>query len=810
METLVKEDKTFKIAVLCGGPSLERGISLNSCRSLCDHLHGNGIETIPIYFDTEKKPYLISRAQIYSNTPSDFDFKLASSSASLTEEELKDFLQSVDIVFPAIHGKFGEDGELQEFLEKNSIPFVGTGSKGCKLAFDKHNANEFIGRNGFYSIPSLCIDSSMPSIDRIDAIEEFISTSDNLLYREDFFWGKWIVKPASGGSSIAVYPFETAKEAAKRAEEIFSAGIDERVVIEPFCKGREFTVIILQNKSGVPISILPTEIELNVSDFQIFDYRKKYLATRQVTYHCPPRFDDPTIKRIQRDAERLFELLQMKDFARFDGWLLPSGQVWFSDFNPVSGMEQNSFLFMQAARIGMSHRDLLAYVLKTSCKRQNISPPLFANEGISKKQKIRVIFGGSNAERQVSLMSGTNVWLKLRRSKRFEPVPYLLDTKGEVWLLPYPYALNHTVEEIEQMCRSASSNEQKLHSLANEAKSRLRLEENEASQNWALPSSCTLEQFLDDSTPLFIALHGGIGEDGTLQRMLEERGIHYNGSGSAASKLCMDKFMTGKALEGLEEKGILVPKRIKMHFSELIGLGDNKADRVFSSLTNQLGTETVIVKPVGDGCSSGVARLFGGRDLIKYISYVKDKHHLIPAHTLTGQDNIIELSPEGVSDLLFEEYIETDELTIADKRIHWEKRTGWIEITVGVLEGDSGLKALTPSITVSTGHILTIEEKFQGGTGINITPPPPEFVPQSSLERAKERIEIVADKLGIRGYARIDAFMEIETGKITVIEANTLPALTPSTVLYHQALAEKDPIYPTQLLEIIAMKALGD
>ena len=99
------------------------------------------------------------------------------------------------------------------------------------------------------------------------------------------------------------------------------------------------------------------------------------------------------------------------------------------------------------------------------------------------------------------------------------------------------------------------------------------------------------------------------------------------------------------------------------------------------------------------------------------------------------------------------------------------------------------------------GSVLSLEEKFQGGTGINITPPPAPYVKASSVKSAKRRIEIAANALGISGYARIDAFMNVKNGEICVIEANTLPALTPSTVLFQQALNEKNKFYPRQFIE---------
>ncbi|NCO20602.1 MAG: hypothetical protein GW905_01010, partial [Rhodobacterales bacterium] len=84
----------MKIALLCGGPSKERGISLNSARSVLDHLEGREIEIIPVYFDHHKKAFAISTAQLYSNTPSDFDFKLQETARPLSEQDLVALLKT--------------------------------------------------------------------------------------------------------------------------------------------------------------------------------------------------------------------------------------------------------------------------------------------------------------------------------------------------------------------------------------------------------------------------------------------------------------------------------------------------------------------------------------------------------------------------------------------------------------------------------------------------------------------------------------------------------------------------------------------
>ncbi|MEI7765615.1 MAG: hypothetical protein WCI93_03465, partial [bacterium] len=403
---------SIKIALLTGGPSLERGISLNSARSVLDHLGDKNIEIIPIYFDHKKRAFKISCAQLYSNNPSDFDFKLSKSSKVMSPKSLVDFLKKVDIVFPAMHGPFGEDGQIQSFLEKNKIPFIGSGSKSCKMAFDKYEANKNISEKGFFTLPSALL--KIYGKDNEKIIKDFFSK--NKIKRA-------IVKPATGGSSIGVFSVNSPKEAIEKANIIFSKRIDTRVVLEPFAEGREFTVIILQNKLGMPVAVVPSEIEMTYHEGRIFDFRKKYLPTNQVQYHCPPKFSLETIKKIQTEAKQIFSLFKMNDFARFDGWVFPDGKIWFSDFNTISGMEQNSFLFQQASLLGMSHSDLLHFIVKNSCQRQKINFPQIKKEN-KKRKPVSVIFGGHTSERQVSLMSGTNVWLKLRNSKIYEPKPY--------------------------------------------------------------------------------------------------------------------------------------------------------------------------------------------------------------------------------------------------------------------------------------------------------------------------------------------------------------------------------------------------
>ena len=781
------ENSKIKVAILCGGPSLERGISLNSARSVMDHLGSLGVEIVPIYFDEHKKPFKISRGQLYSNTPSDFNFKLARSAHELSQSGLVRILKNVSIVFPCIHGTFGEDGELQRFLEKKDVPFIGSDSKSCKMAFDKFRANEYIRSLGFFAQKSVVLKITDPKRTIVSKVNKF--------WREEKI-KRGIIKPASGGSSIGVFSVENTKAAIQSIETLFSKRMDTRIVLERFAEGKEFTVIILQNRFNMPVAILPTEIEVDYKKNQFFDFRKKYLPTRHVAYHCPPRFSNEIIERIQIESEQLFSILGMRDFARFDGFLMPDGNIWFSDFNPISGMEQNSFLFQQASRIGFSHQDLLRFIVNNALLRRGfdlrVANPLFT----AKRKPLAVLFGGDTAEKQTSLMSGTNAWLKLRGSQIYKPFPFLLGKGKEVWELPYSYILNHTVEEIITNAKHAESDSARLKFLMEKVELRLAPQQGDATEEFFIPKKTYLDKVIKKFPFIFLGLHGGIGEDGTIQKILFSKNVKYNGSDSRASGLCIDKWETNETIKNAHISGVSIAPHILLRNSDL----ERNLDSYWKELLGKLKTKTVIAKPRGDGCSAGVVRLWNKKDLSKYISLIKNGILVAPAGTFTRQFNTIHM-PEKLMDIVFESFIETDKLRVVRGQISYARKSGYLELTVGVFEKERRMRAMPPSITIAEQSILSVEEKFQGGTGVNITPPPKEIISVKNLEKAMKSVERVAETLHIRGYARIDAFAQVETGNIIVIEVNTLPGLTPSTVIFHQALALHPPIHPLQFLE---------
>jgi len=769
----------FKLAIICGGPSKERGISLNSARSFLDHSIPLGIDLIPLYVDQDMHFYRLTTAQLYSNTPSDFDFKLKQIAIPLNEIELVSLLKEIDLVFPLIHGVYGEDGTLQAFLEQHDIPFVGSSSKVCKEIFNKQTARERLKKEGFSTLPSLHITSPTTPVESF-WIENQLSFA--------------IVKPTLSGSSIGVTFVASPDEAKRAILSLWGQGFHE-LLLEPYCPFTEFTISVLENPAGKPTALIPIEMVHGGNSQGILDYRKKYLPTAEARYYCPPRFSPAITEEILQQAEKLFECLGLRDFVRIDGWVTESGDIYFSDLNPISGMEQNSLLFQQATRVGLTHTDLVQYILENALKRYQRARSFKRKEKQPDAEPVFILTGGESSERQVALMSGTNIWLKLFHSETHNPSLFLLDAEENVWRLPYHLALHHTVEEILEQCQRAEKLVKETAFFSSKIRQQLQL----PSMVFQGPEKMDLKTFIEEAKKanafVFLGLHGGKGESGELQKLLEASRLLFNGCNAETSALCMDKYLTAKMIEALDDPNILPMQQFSFRMSD-------DPESIWKNAVARLNSSDLIVKPQCDGCSTGVLRVRSLAEFTHYMSALKSG-----LKQLHMGSSIIELPAKTDQPYLLECFIHTDKIVIQDAKLLHTPTSGWCEMTVGVLEEDGSYLALDPSITVAENHVLSVEEKFQGGTGVNITPPPENLLAAPIRTIVQHHVCKAAKVLRIKNYSRIDLFVELKTGVIRLIEVNTLPALTPSTVFFHQALSRFPELHPKPLLAKIIASA---
>ncbi len=697
----------LKIGVLMGGRSVECEVSFNSGRTICDHLDTNLYEVIPLFQTKNGIIYRIPWYFLHRGKTTDFIHRLETESEVITWDTLP---AVVDFVYIALHGRYGEDGTLQAMLELLCIPYLGSDVLTSALCRDKSVLRSYLKSinvnvpAGFTLFPNQLKDKETIT----NVVQQYMA-DHGVTY-------PCIVKPHGEGSSLGIVIAHSLMELIQGISFAASVtdGIMQSVIVEECICGMEFTSIILEDGLGNYQALPPTEIETE-SGTMFFDYEQKYMPGRAHKY-TPARCSVEIQDAIKNITTYVMQALNVKTIARIDGFVGADGTISIIDVNTISGMGPASFVFRAAAQVGMSHADLINYLITADLKRRNmISSDLevstvYNKNSQSVKLRVGVLFGGASNEREISLESGRNVIYKLS-NHNYTVLPLFLTREEKIYSIEHSLLVKSSTQEITEAL--------------------------EESRNIPWSQLPNVVDFV------FIALHGGNGENGIVQGVLETLGLPYNGSSVFASSLCMDKY---KTTQFLAKNGFDIPGEL------LVSAADWQRDNsaVIDAVSSEIGYPC-IVKPHDDGCSVLVHKVYNADALIGAIEAVFARHKTFA---------------------LVQEFV-----------------VG-MELTVGVVGNYNDVCALPPSQAVVSGDILTIEEKFLPGAGENQTPAP---LSASALQFVKNTVAQVYQAVNCAGYARIDCFYQSadksKTGKerVIILEINTLPGLTPATCLFHQA-----------------------
>ncbi|MGA1330667.1 MAG: D-alanine--D-alanine ligase family protein [Bacteroidia bacterium] len=566
-----------------------------------------------------------------------------------------------------------------------------------------------------------------------------------------------------------------------------SLDAESQVLLEEILVGKEFSCIVLQRPDGSAAALPPTEI---VPTARYYDYRSKYLPgfARKKT---PMDLPEDDLQSIREQCVKLYNEFGLEVYARIDGFYCNNGQIILNDPNTTSGMMPSSFFFQQAAEIGLSPTAFLTYLIRISLaarlrnqpgllKAQALAEQL--DRGIQKRHhsdqrslRVGVLMGGYSSERHISVESGRNIFEKLRSMENMEPISLFLSGSAEEWRLHQLPMHLHLKDHADDIVK-ALDHPQRAGILQ-----RIRQDFAEVLQGYA-PDA------LDEAVPVawenlsqrvdfvFIALHGRPGEDGSLQKRLEQWGIPYNGSGPESSALTIDKFRTGRLLSnhGLTVADQWMVTPAFWHSNE------------GKTWIQTLNDWPMVAKPVDDGCSTGVFRLENREDLEAYAALCFRDKGTWPQEA----GNHFNISNPAL--------FEPGERFLLEQFIQGREGEHFLEVTgammIRTLEGGHReFVVFEPSESIAGGGILSLEEKFLAGEGTNITPARFSKDPLRQSEimvQVQEQLRRAAETAGVEGYCRIDAFVGIPTHgpvKVHIIEINSLPGMTPATCIYHQA-----------------------
>ncbi|MHC4574468.1 MAG: D-alanine--D-alanine ligase family protein [Planctomycetota bacterium] len=309
----------LKVAVLTGGIGEERDISIQSGDCVTQALKEAGLDVVA--------------------------FDVCPDNIGMLEEA------GVDVFFVALHGRFGEDGQLQQVLEDKSLVYTGSGPEASRLAFDKMAGKGCFVRAGV----------TTPKAVKFDVHARAKDLEARILQ----LGKRFVVKPLRQGSTIGVSIVDDPKSAIAAARECSARFGD--CMIEQFVPGREVTVGILQNRT-LPLIEIRTE-----RDF--YDFRAKYLDGR--TEFLFDTIDDPRLTaKIEAAALDCFNSLGCRHFGRVDLILGDDARAYALEVNTIPGFTDHSLLPPAAARVGLSMSDLCLKIVDEALQTSSAGVPL--------------------------------------------------------------------------------------------------------------------------------------------------------------------------------------------------------------------------------------------------------------------------------------------------------------------------------------------------------------------------------------------------------------------------------------------------
>ena len=332
---------SLRIAVLMGGTSAERDVSLASGIRITEALRKQGhevvaVDTVSGVLSAADEQKLLAGGVVKTAPP---DTKALIRMNTAMQGTLKTLPQA-DVLFLALHGGQGEDGTLQALLDLTGVPYTGSGHMASALAMDKDLSKHLFRAAGVLT----------PDWLMAPATVEEVRTALGFPV---------IVKPSKQGSTVGLSIVKTPEELQPAIDEAFVH--DDEVMIEQFIAGRELTVGILGDVA-LPVGEI-------IAKHEIYDYECKYTPGMAVE-EFPARLTDEETRTVQTQAKRAFDALKLRGYARIDFRMATDGKFFCLEANTLPGMTQTSLIPQAAAAAGISFPELCDRIVQLALEER--------------------------------------------------------------------------------------------------------------------------------------------------------------------------------------------------------------------------------------------------------------------------------------------------------------------------------------------------------------------------------------------------------------------------------------------------------
>ncbi|HUZ18352.1 MAG TPA: D-alanine--D-alanine ligase [Spirochaetia bacterium] len=325
--------RKLRVAIIFGGRSAEHEVSLQSAKNVLASLDSSKYEPVLIGIDREGRWYLNrdSLGLLNDNDPqliqlnkNGTEVALAASGDARRLISLHDHaaLPDIDVIFPVLHGPYGEDGTIQGLAKLANLPCVGSGVLGSAVSMDKDVMKRLLREADIPTPDFLVFRASEGYENAFEQVEKRLGMPV-------------FVKPANLGSSVGVSKVKTRAE----LEQAFALAFqyDTKLLVEEAIIGREIEVSVLGNDE--PIASLPGEV---IAEDGFYSYDAKYIDENGATLVIPARMTDAEIQRAQEIAIRAYRTLCASGMSRADLFLKPDGSVLVNEINTIPGFTRIS------------------------------------------------------------------------------------------------------------------------------------------------------------------------------------------------------------------------------------------------------------------------------------------------------------------------------------------------------------------------------------------------------------------------------------------------------------------------------------